>query len=66
MDLRLFLLPFVALLVPASVRRIHDMGYSGWLVIAVFIFPFVTLLLLLLPGMSMSNAYGPDPKAKVA
>lgn len=53
---------FVVGFIPFSVRRLHDIGYSGWLVIGVILVPFLSLLLLLLPGVPGTNAYGPDPK----
>jgi uncharacterized membrane protein YhaH (DUF805 family) len=58
--LRLLLM---AAFIPPTVRRIHDVGHSGWLVIGVLLVPLVSPLLLLLPGVPGSNAYGPDPKA---
>ncbi len=61
--LRLFL---IAALVPPIVRRLHDVGHSGWLVIGVMVLPILSLLLLLLPGVPGPNAYGPDPKASAA
>jgi uncharacterized membrane protein YhaH (DUF805 family) len=56
----------IAALVPPSVRRLHDIGYSGWLVIAAILIPCVPLLLLLAPGEPGSNAYGPNPKTPTA
>src|SRR5262245_42195616 len=50
----------VAALVPASVRRLHDMGYSGWFVIGVLIVPFASLILLFTPGDRTPNPYGPN------
>ena len=61
-----FRLLIIAAFIPFIVRRLHDMGYSGWLVIGVLLIPFVLLLLLLLPGMPSTNAYGPNPKTPVA
>ena len=65
---RLSVLSFivVAALIPSSVRRLHDIGYSGWLVIGVIAVPFASLLLLLAPGEPGSNAYGINPKTQVA
>ena len=56
----------VAVLVPPTVQRLHDMGYSGWVVIGVILIPFVSILLLALPGVPGSNAYGSDPKSQTA
>ena len=52
----------VAALIPSSVRRLHDIGYSGWLVIGVIVIPFASLVLLLAPGEAQANAYGINPK----
>lgn len=45
-----------------SVQRLHDMGYSGWLVLLSFV-PFIGwliwLVLLVWPGSKGSNEYGP-------
>ncbi len=50
-------------LIPASVRRIHDMGYSGWFVIGVIAVPQSSLLLLFIPP-DAGNEFGPDPRVK--
>lgn len=52
-------IPFAALIV----RRIHDVGNSGWLALWLLA-PYGFLLLLywgLVPGMKMENQYGPVP-----
>lgn len=54
----------IALLTPPIVRRLHDIGYSGWLTIGVIAIPYVSILLLLLPGEQGANAYGPNPGSK--
>lgn len=45
-----------------SVQRLHDMGYTGWLVLLSFV-PFIGwliwLVLLVWPGSKGSNEYGP-------
>src|SRR5438067_12796108 len=56
----------VVAVIPATIRRLHDMGYSGWLIIGVFLMPIAVLLLLCLPGVPGTNAYGPNPKTQVA
>jgi uncharacterized membrane protein YhaH (DUF805 family) len=55
----------VAALVPPSVRRLHDIGYSGWLVIGVIAIPIASLLLLLAPSEPTSNAYGHNPTTQM-
>lgn len=48
-----------------GVRRLHDIGMSGWLLL-VGIIPLlgwiVLLVFLLRPGTAGPNTYGPDPK----
>lgn len=58
------------LLIPGiavSVRRLHDLGKSGWWLLIAFI-PIVGLIWLLVlfftEGESGSNEYGPDPKVE--
>ena len=51
-----------------SARRFHDMGQSGWLSLLLIIPLFnilVAIYLLLMPGKSGSNAYGPQPADKL-
>jgi uncharacterized membrane protein YhaH (DUF805 family) len=60
--LKYFRVLIIAAFIPFVVRRLHDMGYSGWLAMGVLLLPVVLLLLLLLPGTPSTNAYGPDPK----
>ena len=48
-----------------SVRRLHDVGKSGWMLLVGLIplFGWIYLLFLYVqPGMTGPNAYGPDPK----
>lgn len=59
------LLPSIAV----SVRRLHDIGRSGWwLLIALvpFIGVIVLLIFYLLDSQSGENKYGPNPKGVVA
>ena len=59
----------LAVLLPSlavSVRRLHDVGKSGWflLFIVVLIFGWIYLLYLYVqPGTAGPNEYGADPKA---
>ncbi len=68
----LFLLLYVvyslAVVVPSlavTVRRLHDAGYSGWLILIAFV-PFVgsiaLLVLTILESKPGSNKWGPNPK----
>ncbi len=58
----------VGLIVPSiavSVRRLHDIGLSGWFYLVSFV-PFGSLFLFvtaLMPGQTGPNRYGDDPKA---
>lgn len=54
----------IALFTPPIVRRLHDLGYSGWIAIGVFVFAGVSIFLLLFAGEKGSNIYGPDPKGE--
>jgi uncharacterized membrane protein YhaH (DUF805 family) len=60
----------LAILVPSlaiSVRRLHDIGKSGWLAILLFI-PIVSLvlfiILLAVDSVKGSNQYGENPKGE--
>lgn len=59
----------LAMLVPGvavSIRRLHDVGKSGWFLLFVLIplFGWAYLLYLYVqPGMDGPNEHGPDPKA---
>ena len=51
----------LAVLVPSiavAVRRMHDVGKSGWFILI----PIYNLILALTEGDVGSNKYGPDPK----
>lgn len=52
----------LAVLVPSiavAVRRMHDIGRSGWWIL----FPLVNLVFLCLDSEPGENEYGPNPKA---
>ena len=58
----------LAIVVPAiavGVRRLHDIGKSGWLYLLGLI-PFIGAVILIIwackPGDTGENEYGPDPK----
>jgi len=53
----------LAVLVPTiavAVRRMHDVGKSGWFILI----PIYNLILALTEGDSGPNEYGPDPKTE--
>ena len=63
-----YLLYVLATFIPGiavSIRRLHDIGKSGWYFLLVFI-PCVGGIILLVfdltPGDTYENEYGPDPK----
>lgn len=47
-----------------SIQRLHDIGWSGWLLL-LYLVPFLgsvfPLLILLIPGTAGANRYGPPP-----
>ncbi|MDP7341439.1 MAG: CPBP family glutamic-type intramembrane protease [Candidatus Thalassarchaeum sp.] len=58
-----------------NIRRLHDIGYSGWVIPAVFVISLIpligvlisliyTLVLIISPGDSRPNKYGPVPTNK--
>ena len=66
----LYFLAMLAVLVPglsAGVRRLHDTGRSGWMLLLAFI-PLLGLIViywLALDSQPGSNPYGPNPKEDV-
>ena len=61
---------FLALLAPGfsvGARRLHDVGMSGWLMLAGLI-PYLgwlfLLIVALIPSKAGANAYGPNPKGE--
>jgi len=64
----LCLVYFLAAFIPSlavSVRRLHDIGKSGWFLLIVLI-PLiggiVLIVFMAMDGESVPNEYGPDPK----
>ncbi|WP_404812559.1 DUF805 domain-containing protein [Capnocytophaga canimorsus] len=54
---------YLAIIVPSiavGVRRMHDVGKSGWFILV----PIYNLVLCLTEGERGPNQYGPDPKAQ--
>ncbi len=63
----LYIVLSLALFLPmlaVSVRRLHDMDKSGWLIL-LFLIPYVGFLIVLIlmaqPGTIGENRFGPDP-----
>lgn len=55
-------LAVLALMIPSlavGVRRMHDVGKSGWFILI----PIYSLILAITEGEKGDNQYGPDPKA---
>lgn len=53
----------MSLLLPATIERLHDFGWSGWLAPIIFL-PggfLLFVLLAIVPGMKGQNSYGPPP-----
>lgn len=56
----------MTLLLPATIERLHDIGWSGWLAPVIF-FPggfLLFVLLAILPGTNGPNQYGPPPEIR--
>lgn len=61
--LRLVGLAYLAILIPSIavyVRRMHDVGKSGWFILI----PIYNLILAITEGNKGDNQYGSDPKAQ--
>ena len=52
---------FLASLICASIRRLHDTGKSAWWILW-YLIPIVEIILLCLPSQTGENKYGPQPK----
>jgi uncharacterized membrane protein YhaH (DUF805 family) len=58
----------VAVLIPTiavSIRRLHDIGRSGWWVLSAIV-PVVLLFMMMLDGKTGPNQYGFNPKDVIA
>lgn len=67
----IFLIFMLALIWPSiavTVRRLHDIGWSGWFILLVLI-PIANLVILVvtwfIPGTQGTNAYGSDPREAI-
>ncbi|UWQ19155.1 DUF805 domain-containing protein [Jannaschia sp. M317] len=67
----MFILVIAAFMVPTlavAVRRLHDIGWSGWWLLLTFL-PFGQLAIMImsvLPGQATENRWGPPVSADVA
>ena len=55
----IYLIPIIIPGLAVGVRRMHDVGKSGWFVII----PVYNIILLFTKGIQGENEYGADPKA---
>lgn len=44
-----------------TIRRLHDMDFKGWWSLLA-ILPFITIILLFIPGSAGANRFGPAPR----
>ena len=56
----LLYIPLIAVAFIMAIRRVHDMGQSGWMSLLILV-PLVNLWLLFAPGTHGANEYGPPP-----
>jgi uncharacterized membrane protein YhaH (DUF805 family) len=56
----LLLIPYLVFVALVTIRRSHDMGWSGWVSLLAFI-PLVGLIWLFKPGTPGANKYGAPP-----
>lgn len=61
----LIYIPIIAVSLIYARRRVHDMGFSGWVAL-VSIIPVVNFWLLFHPGPKGENKYGPPPVPNTA
>ncbi len=67
------MVPLIVPLIAVTVRRLHDLGLSGWWLVALPIgasisavdalVPFVHVIVMAIPGRKGANRFGEDPKA---
>ena len=60
----IFIIFFIIIKMSLDMRRFHDLGYTGWLAILIFV-PVIggiyTIILLIFPGKTFKNKYGKQP-----
>ncbi len=66
--INIFTIYFHIILIPSlavSVRRLHDIGKSGWiaLILIIPVVNFLVIYYMCIPGFKGENEYGLDPKA---
>jgi uncharacterized membrane protein YhaH (DUF805 family) len=58
----LFLLIYMINYIPLAIRRLHDIGYSGWCFLVFSLaHPIMMLILMFTPGTEEVNKYGEPP-----
>ena len=62
-------LPFIAASLMLQIRRCHDLGHSGWIIL-IGLIPYVNILfylyIIFCPGTKGANQYGEDPLQQVS
>ncbi len=53
-------IPLIIVAFMMAIRRVHDMGHSGWMSLLILV-PIANLWLLFAPGTQGANEYGPAP-----
>lgn len=64
-DVSLVLIKNIAMpmiVVVMTIRRLHDIDFKGWWALLIVI-PFLTAILLLIPGSAGNNRFGPPPRS---
>jgi uncharacterized membrane protein YhaH (DUF805 family) len=66
------MVPLIVPLIAVTVRRLHDLGLSGWWLVALPIgaaipavdglVPFAHMIVMALPGRKGTNRFGDDPR----
>lgn len=72
--LGIFSLPLMWIGIVNNIKRLHDMGYSGWIILVILLLALIPILgaiialaatiwLFCIPGQKGPNKYGEDPLA---
>ncbi len=55
------MLGLLAIYVNVTIKRVHDLGLTGWFCLLLGL-PLISLILIVLPGSKQENRYGPPVK----